>query len=140
MFVFFQLRRGESLGVSQRLFALVIRRRQVLIGARDFDVVSEHVVEPHLERPDSGALPLAGLDLRDVPLAILLQVAQLVELRVKAGADGPTIGHVERRLIGDRIEQQLGHIRQLVQPVVEGAQARALPRPDHPPQRGNLFD
>ncbi len=48
--VVLQLRRGEALGVDQRLLALVIGRREVQIGFRDFDVVAEDVVEADFER------------------------------------------------------------------------------------------
>ena len=54
--VVLQLRRGEALGVGQRLLALVVGRRQMQVGARDLDVVAEDVVEAHLERLDAGAL------------------------------------------------------------------------------------
>ena len=80
--VVLQLRRGEALGVGQRLLALVVGRRQVQVGARDLDVVAEDVVEPHLQRLDAGALPLARFDLRDVLPAVLAEVAQFVELGV----------------------------------------------------------
>ena len=53
--VVLQFRRGESLGIHQRLFALVIRRRQVLVGFGDFDVVAEYVIEANLQRLDAGA-------------------------------------------------------------------------------------
>ncbi len=39
--VFFQFRRGETLGVDQRLFALVVGGREMQIGFGDFDVVAE---------------------------------------------------------------------------------------------------
>ncbi len=100
--VILQLRRGEALGVGQGLLALVIGRREVLVGARDFDVVAEDVVEAHLERLDAGACALARLDLRDVPGGrCWLQVAQFVEVGMEAGADGAAIGQVDGRLVGD---------------------------------------
>ena len=101
--VVLQLGRGEALGVDQGLLALVVGGREVLIGAGDFDVVAEDVVEADLERGDAGALALAGFDLGDVLLAVLAEVAEFVELGVIAGADGAAIGEVERRLVGDGV-------------------------------------
>ena len=122
--VILQLGRGEALGVGQGLLALVVGGREVLVGAGDFDVVAEDVVEAHLQRCDAGALALARFDLRDVLLAVLAEVAQLVELGVVAGADGAAIGEVERRLVGDGVEDEAGDVGQLVEAVVESAQAR----------------
>jgi len=51
----------------------------MLIGAGDFDVVAEDVVEAHLERSDAGALALAGFDLGNVSLAVLAEVAEFIE-------------------------------------------------------------
>ena len=104
--VILQLGGGEALGVGQGLLAFVVGGREVQVGARDFDVVAEYVVEAHLERLDAGALALAGFDLGDVLAAVPAEVAQLVELGVEAGADGAAIGEVERRLIGDGFEDE----------------------------------
>src|ERR1035441_9409459 len=84
------------------------------IGAGDFDVVAEHVVEAHLERGDAGALALAGLDLRDVPLAVLAEVAQFVELGMETGADGAAVHQVERRFVGDGFEDEVGDVGEFV--------------------------
>ena len=138
--VVLQLGRGEALGVGQRLLAFVIGGRQVQIGAGDFDVVAEDVVEAHLERLDAGALALARFDLRDVLLAVLAQVAQLVELGVEAGANGAAVGQVQRRLVGDGVQNQPGDIGQLVEPVVQRPQARRLLRVEAALERGNLFE
>ena len=82
--VVLQLRRGEALGVDQRLLAFVIGGREVQIGVGDFDVVAEDVIEADLERLDAGALPLARFDLRDVLAAVLAEIAQLVELGIES--------------------------------------------------------
>ena len=73
--VVLQLGRGEALGIGQRLLAFVIGRRQMLIGARDLDVVAEDVVESHLERLNARTLPLARFNLRDILLAVLAEIA-----------------------------------------------------------------
>ena len=48
-FQFLQLRGGEALGIDQRLFTLVIGRRQMQVRFGDFDIVAKDVVEAHLE-------------------------------------------------------------------------------------------
>ena len=78
--VILQLGGGEALGVDQGLLAFVVGGREVQIGAGDFDVVAEDVVEADLQRGDAGALALAGFDLGDVLVAVLAEVAELVEL------------------------------------------------------------
>ena len=46
--VIFQLGGGEAFGVGEGLLALVVGGREVLVGAGDFDVVAEDVVEANL--------------------------------------------------------------------------------------------
>src|ERR1019366_5941931 len=75
-----QLGGRKTFGVGQGLLAFVIGGGEILIGAGDFDVVAGGVVGAYLERGDAGALALAGLDLGDVLLAVLAEVAELVEL------------------------------------------------------------
>ena len=77
-FQFLQLRRGEALGVHQRLLTLVIRRRVMQIRFRDLDVVAEHIVEANLQRLDARPRALAQFDLRDVLAAVAADVAQLI--------------------------------------------------------------
>ena len=38
------------------------------------------------------------------------EVAELIELGVEAGADGAAIDEVERRLVGDAIEDERGDV------------------------------
>ena len=72
------------------------------IGFGDFNVVTENVIESHLQRRDAGALALALLDLRDVLLAVAAEVAQLVQCRIDAGANHAAIGERQRRLVFQR--------------------------------------
>ena len=138
--VILQLGGGEALGVGQRLLAFVIRGRQVLVGARDFDVVAEHVVEPHLERLDAGALPFARFDLRDVLAAVAAEVAQLVELGVEAGADGAAVGDGERRLVGDGFQDEICHVGQLVEALMKSPQTRRLLGIERALERGDFIE
>ena len=82
--VFFQLRRGEALGVDQGLLALIVGRSQVQIGLRNLEVVAKNRIELHLERRDPGPLPLPLLDLGQKLFAVAAQVAQLVEFMIDA--------------------------------------------------------
>ena len=143
--VILQLRRGEPLRIRQRLLALVIRRRQVLVGARDLDVISENVVEAHLERPDARSLPFPLFDSRNVLAAVPAHVAQLVQLRVVALANRPAVRERQRRLVRDGFQNQVGHLRKLVEPVMQTAQFvnrhQPLQRRDsfeRPPQRQHV--
>src|SRR5579863_3490302 len=77
-FKLLQLRRGEALGVEQSLLALVIGGRQMQVGLRDFDVVAKNIIEADLERRNARAGALALLNLREVNLAMVRDVAQLI--------------------------------------------------------------
>ena len=83
------------------------------IGFRDLDVVAEDVVEAHFQRLNAGARALARFDLRDVLPAVAAEVAQLIELGVKAGANGAAVGEIQRRLIGDGGQNAIANFREL---------------------------
>src|SRR4029077_5951509 len=74
-FVFLQLCRREAFRVHQRLFALVVSRREMHIGLRNLDVVTEYLVIANLERRDSGAFPFALLHRRNRLPALLSDIA-----------------------------------------------------------------
>ena len=56
--------------------------------------------------------------------AVAAEVAQFVELGVEAGADRAAVGQVERRLVGDGLQDAVAHFGDLIQTVVQVAQAR----------------
>ena len=64
LLVLFQGGNGVALGVDKGLFLFVIGGNLVAVGAADFDVVAEHLVETHLERLDGGGSPLLLLNLQ----------------------------------------------------------------------------
>ena len=118
--LFFQLRRGEAFGVHQCLLALVIRRRQVQIGLRDFDVVAEDIVEADLERGDAGALALAQS--RSGPARCLefwLRSRSSSSSAWKPGADHSAFVQQHGRLGMNGFFQQLVDIRQFIQLLVQ---------------------
>ena len=110
------------------------------VGARDFDVIPEDIVEPHLERLNAGTLPFARFNLCDVLPPVQAEVAQLVQFGVKARADGAPIGQVERRLIRDRLQNQTGHVGQVIQPLVKRSQPLGLLCIEAALEGGDLFE
>ena len=87
----------------------------MLVGLGNLDVVAEDIVEADFQRLNSGAGPLALLDLCDILPAIAADIAQLVEFGVIARANCAAIGEIERRLIGDGGENAIANIRHFVQ-------------------------
>ena len=124
----FQLRRGVPLRVHQRLLALIIVRNQVRVGFGYLDVVTENVVEPHLERLYARARPLPRLQLGHVLPAVPADVAQFVQLRVTARANGPAVGQVHGRSVRDRGQNPLPHLRDLVEDRGQTEHCRLLPQ------------
>ena len=76
--IFFQLGRSKPLGIHQRLFAFIVRRSQMQVWFRDFNVVAKDLIEANLQRADVGALALALLHRGDNLFAVLTEVAQLI--------------------------------------------------------------
>ncbi len=89
--ILLQLRSRETLGIHQRLLALVIGGREVQVRFRNLNVVAEDGIELHLERPNSRPLALARLNSRQVLLRVAAQIAQFVEIFVNAGGDHSAI-------------------------------------------------
>ena len=89
---------------------------------------------------NAGTLPLARFNLRDVLPPVQAEVAQFVQFGVKARADGAPIGQVERRFIGDRFQNQVGHVGQFIQPLVKRSQPPGLLRIEAALERGDLFE
>ena len=92
MFVFLELGGSVALGVDEGLLALVVGGREMQIGLGNLDVVAENLVETDLERTDGGALALALFHGGDDLLAVLAEVAQLVEFGVIAAANDAWLG------------------------------------------------
>src|SRR5260370_10927478 len=81
--VFLQLCTSEALGVDEGLLALVVAGREMQVRLGDLDVVAENLVEADFERSDVGALALALFHRGDDLLAVLAEIAQLVEVGVE---------------------------------------------------------
>src|SRR5271157_5368350 len=83
-FILFQLRSRETLGIHQRLLALVVGGREVQVRLRNLNVVTKNGIELYLERPNARALAFTLLDSRQVLLRVAAQVAQFVQISVDA--------------------------------------------------------
>src|SRR5207237_7237106 len=114
-FVLLELAGSEALGIDQRLLALVVGGRQMLIGFGDLDVIAEDGVEFDLERANAGALPLPLLDGQNVLPGVVAQVAQLVEATIDTRGDDSAIAKAERRFRRQGGFNLLAHIAEFIQ-------------------------
>ena len=102
-----------------------------MVGFRDFDVVAEDVVEADLERRDAGAGALALFDLGKIGPAVAGDVAQFVEARIEAVANGAAVVEIHGRLVGERGENAVADFGDFIQARVDdprGAAESAMPR------------
>ena len=97
--VFLQLLRDVALGLCQGLLAHPLLRHLVLVGVAHFEVVAEDVVVAYLQALYARLLCLALLNLQQVVLTTVGDVAQLVQLGVHAVADDAALLHQLWRVI-----------------------------------------
>ena len=97
-----QLGRDESLGVFQRLAALVVGRHFARLTLRHLDVEAVNLVELHPQVGDAGARALARLEVDQVGIAIGADAAQLVEVGIEAGRDDTAVAQQHGGLVRDR--------------------------------------
>ena len=115
--VFLQLRRDVAFGPCECLAALVVRRNPRAVRVRDFEVIPEDLVEPDLERRDAGARALACLQRRDVLLAAVPRLLQVVELAVVTRPHRVPVGELRRRPVHEGAGQLLTEVGQEVEGV-----------------------
>ena len=72
-------------------------------------------------------------------LPFWLRSRRLVELGMVSGANRAAVHQVERRFVGDRSEDEAADVGQLIEAVVQVAQARGLLRVEAALERGDLF-
>ena len=84
------------------------------IGLGYFQVVAKNGIELHLQRTDSGALPLALFDLRKILFAVAAQIAQFVEFFLHATLDHPAVAKRDGWLRDNRFIDPLAHIAKVV--------------------------
>src|SRR5207248_10500683 len=110
---------GEAFGIHQRLLALVIGRSEMQVGPGDLDVIAEDGVELHFERLDADPLAFPLFDVRDVALAVVAEIAQLIEFLIDSIANDAAISEAQRRLGDDGALDLRTQIREFVEQMVE---------------------
>ena len=111
-FELLELGRGKAFGVDEGLFALVVGRDGLEVGAGDLEVIAENGVEADLEGADPGAGALTFFNGGDALAAGGGKLAQLVEFGVDAGADGAGVAELRRGGFDERAGDPLFKIRQ----------------------------
>src|SRR5437588_238926 len=101
--------------------------RAIAVRIRHLDVVAEHLVEPDLERGDPRALALTRLQARDVVLAAVAGVLELVELAIVAGADRVPVGCLGRRTLYQGAAELLAQVLEQVEAVRRLLEQRGPP-------------
>ena len=95
------------------------------VRVRDFQVIAEHLVEADLEGGDAGAGDFLGLIVGDPLLAAGRQIAQRVELRMKAGADQAAVAAGQRAIVDQRRFEPGANVGAQIQFGFQSVQQRA---------------
>ena len=104
----FQFRRGEALGVFQRLAAAVVGGHFAGLALRHLYIEAMHFVELHAQVADAGAGFFARFQIQQKAVAVGLDGAQRVQLGIKARRNDAAVAHQGRRLGVYRRLQQGG--------------------------------
>ena len=115
-----QLRRDVALGVLQRLTAAIVVGNLVGLPARDFDIEAVHLVVFDTQIRDARARALARFEIDQELIAVLRNIAQLVEIRIVAARDHAAVANQRGGLGRDGVRQQ---IETLVRRLQRGADA-----------------
>ena len=99
LLIFLQLLCDVSLCLCQCLLAHPFLWHLILIGVAHLQIVSEDVVIAYLQRGNARLLCFALLDLQQVVLATIGDMAQLVEFRAHTIADDTTFCYQLRRVV-----------------------------------------
>ncbi len=111
VFKFLEFRCNKPLGIFQGLAANIVHRRLVRLGPAYFDVIPVYPVVADLQGADASAVPLPSFHIQQVLAGVLADVAQLVQLFVKALPDDPTIANHDRRVVDDGAFQKVRQFR-----------------------------
>ncbi len=106
-----------------------------MIGFGDFDVIAEDVVEADFQRADAGAGALALLDLGEVGVAVVRDVAEFVETRVEAVADRAAVVEVDGRFVGEGGQNVVADFGDFIEALGQIEEARRFRRRQAPLQR-----
>ena len=129
----FQLLGNVAFPVGQRLFANVVLGYLIFIGVGDLDVIAEHPIVAGFQLGNAGALLLPGLHRGDKLFAAVHIPLDLVQLGVVPLPDDAPFSDGKGRLLHDGRVDELGHVLQPVDLVVEVFQQGGLTA------RQNLF-
>ena len=91
LLVLLQLGCDIALGLCQRLLTNPVLWHLILKGVTHLQIVAKHVIEAYLQRRDARLLYFALLNLQQVVLAAVGNVAQFVQLAVHTLADDATL-------------------------------------------------
>ena len=81
------------------------------LAFRDFDVIPEHFVVPHLQGFDAGARLLGRLVFSQPFMAFAGRLAEVIHLPAISRTDQAALLHGQRRLIHDRALYQRREVR-----------------------------
>ena len=84
LLIIFQLLGDIALGIHQCLLANPSLRHLIAVGIAHFQIVAKDIVITYLQTTNTRVLNLALLQLQEVVLTILLNITQLVQLRMYA--------------------------------------------------------
>ena len=99
LLVFLQFLRDVSFCLSQRLLTNPALRNLVFVGVSYLQIISEDVVITYLKRRNARLLSLSFLYFKQVVLAAIRYLAQLVELGVNATLYHPALVHQLWRVV-----------------------------------------
>ena len=126
VFQLLQLFGDVALARGERLLADVAVGHERKLPLGDFDIVAEHAVITHAQVADAGFFLLARFDVQKRLLAAGLDIAQTVDLLVRAGADQPALAQRKGRIVGDGVKNPGRKILQRVKTLVQPFEHRGL--------------
>ena len=106
--VLLQLRRDIALGADERLPSDIVGGHLLGMRIADLDRVPEHAVEADAEASDPRPLALAPLEGGDPVPRLARRALEVAQLRVPFLANEAALAQGQRRLVLERLVQQLG--------------------------------
>ena len=126
--VFLERRRDVPLASGNRLLADVVVGRVGEIRLGDLDVIPEHPVVADLQRRDPGAGAFGFFHRRNGGLAAAADHAQFVDFGIDAVTDDATVTRDGRRLVEQRVFDQIAQIGEVIKFGEQAEHERCLQR------------
>src|SRR5947207_7270023 len=95
------------------------------IDARNLDIISKNLIEANFQGSDAGAFALAVFHRSNNLLAVLAEIAELIELGMKTCADHAGIGGQGRGRVGNGALEHFANVSELVNFVVKATKQDA---------------